>query len=306
MKLLDEITQALCDGNSELTNALLKTKALLYFLGRKDLVPWVDQELNGYKESSDLPDYRCVPNRILVNINNGYKSLKSFDLPLGHLSDDDHQKWTTSPIKLSISQIEHLLSNTSREGSGSITQPIPLEIAYTWLGSSLNEDFEITSCFKSTSTHYFTSILTQVRSRLLDFILELSEQLSSIPESGSAEDKLGTLNVEKLFNNAVFGDNTTINLGHGNTLTIKAQVNKGDIHSLKNTLAENGLSDEDVSELESAIKEDGAPTNSGEYGSSVSKWFSKIVSKAAENGLTIGISTTIELVTEALKKYYGF
>ncbi|WP_241569652.1 AbiTii domain-containing protein [Rosenbergiella collisarenosi] len=131
MKLLDEITQALCNGNSELTNALLKTKALLYFLGRKDLVPWVNQELNGYNESSDLPAYRVVPNRILVNMDNGYKSFRALELPLGHLSDDDYQKWTTSPIKLSISQIKHLLSNTSSEASGSITQPIPLGIAYT-------------------------------------------------------------------------------------------------------------------------------------------------------------------------------
>ncbi len=114
------------------------------------------------------------------------------------------------------------------------------------------------------------------------------------------------MNVEKLFDNAVFGDNTTINLGHGNILTIKAQVNKGDIHSLKNTLADNGLSDDDVSELKSAIKEDGHPPPNGGYGAAVSKWFSNIVSKAAENGLNIGLSAATELLSTALKKYYAF
>lgn len=47
MKLLNEIIDALSSQDSSLTDALLKTKVLLHKIGHKELVEWVNRELNG-------------------------------------------------------------------------------------------------------------------------------------------------------------------------------------------------------------------------------------------------------------------
>jgi len=47
LKLLNEIIDALSSQESSLTGALLKTKVLLHHIGRKELVEWVNHELNG-------------------------------------------------------------------------------------------------------------------------------------------------------------------------------------------------------------------------------------------------------------------
>ena len=47
MKLVDEIIEILSSDNGILSNALIKTKVLLHKMGHKELVMWVNKELNG-------------------------------------------------------------------------------------------------------------------------------------------------------------------------------------------------------------------------------------------------------------------
>jgi hypothetical protein len=56
MKIID----ILSDENGSLNGALLKTKVLLHTIGKKDLVPWVDNELKGYPDDDSVPEYRSM------------------------------------------------------------------------------------------------------------------------------------------------------------------------------------------------------------------------------------------------------
>jgi len=66
MKLIDEIIDNLSADQPNLTNALMKTKVLLHKLGKKDLIEWVNNEINGYSEAADVPPYRTVNAQVLV------------------------------------------------------------------------------------------------------------------------------------------------------------------------------------------------------------------------------------------------
>ena len=46
--MLNELIQTLSEANPKLIDCLTKTKVLLYKIGRKDLVDWVSNEINGY------------------------------------------------------------------------------------------------------------------------------------------------------------------------------------------------------------------------------------------------------------------
>ena len=60
MKLIHEIMNILGSKDGKLSDALLKTKILLHKIGHKELVEWVNHELNEYTDTSNLPSYRLV------------------------------------------------------------------------------------------------------------------------------------------------------------------------------------------------------------------------------------------------------
>ncbi|EMF0746268.1 hypothetical protein V2E82_003658 [Klebsiella aerogenes] len=305
MDQLQEIVQMLSSGDEGTTNALLKTKVLLYSIGKKELASWVNHELNGYPSEVELPSYRTVPARLLVNANNGVRSYKGIQVPLAHLNDDEYEDVSKSRVRVSISQIEHLVINARDKTS--LIQSIPLEIAYSKYCKFLESDYEITSCYKDISVHYFTSILTQVRSRLLDFVLELSDQVAAIPGTTSMEEKLKEVDSSSLFNQTIFGDNTVINLGDNNSLIVTNNAAKNDFPALKKQLLDNGFEKEDVEELEVAIKTDGPIAGKkAQYGSAVGTWLANVISKAANTSIGISVAAATEVATKALKRYYGF
>ena len=60
MSLLMDIQNAAVDPNTDVATLLRKCKVLSVRLGNDGFKQWVDNELNGYKEVSDLPEYRIL------------------------------------------------------------------------------------------------------------------------------------------------------------------------------------------------------------------------------------------------------
>ncbi|HGH3374928.1 TPA: hypothetical protein ACJIK4_004501 [Kluyvera cryocrescens] len=304
MNQLQEIIQILSSGDEGTTNALLKTKILLFSIGKKELSAWVNHEINGYPDSVQLPDYRVVGTRILADLNNGVRLYKAFALPIGYLEEDDYDDAVTCEVRLSISQIENLVMNAG--DNHTLHQPIPLDFALVKYCKGIQRGYEMTRCYKEIALHNFTSILAQVRSRLLDFILELSDQLAEIPGEKPMTEKLKNIDTSSLFHNSIFGDNVVINFGNDNSFSVNNSVTKNDVEALKKYLLEQGFPSSDIRDLEIAINEDGPiARNNGDYGQSVSSWFAKIVNKAAQGTLGIGIAVATQTATAALKKYYN-
>ncbi len=304
MNQLEEIIAILSSGDEGTTNALLKTKVLLYSIGKKELATWVNHEINGYSNDAHLPDFRVVPTRILANVNNGVSYYQAFPLPISYLDDDDYENATTSQVRISISQIEQLVINAGENQE--LQEPIPIDYAQLYYRNHIVKGYSITACYKEIALHNFTSIMTQVRSRLLDFVLELTDHVSNISGTAAMTEKLKKLDASSLFNSAIFGDNTVINLGDSSSFSINNNVTKSDFNALKQYLVSEGISNEDVDELEIAINTDGpiAP-RSKNYGSAVGQWFSGMISKAANSTAGIGVAAVTDLLSSALKKYYG-
>lgn len=303
MSKLQEIIEILSSGDDGITNALIKTKVFLYSIGKKELATWVNHELNGYSDKSTLPDYRIVPARILVNADNGMRSYTGFALPLGHLPSDQFEEANRISVIEPIGQIEHLV--TSSKGRATLKQPISLENAY-YLAKSIDKSYEITECYKEIALHNFTNILTQVRSRLLDFLLEFSDQAQSLASENDIGEKMKDIDAATMFNNAIFGPNAVINFGNKNSFNISNRVNQNDFKSLETALLKEGLTQEDVDDLKISIAADGEiPPGNTSFGPKVSVWFSNMITKAAESTWGVGVETATTVLTSALKQYFG-
>jgi AbiTii len=223
--LLDEIIGLLGDEQASLTGALLKTKILLHQIGKKELVEWVNSELNGYSEGADVPPYRIVPSTVLANLANMAMRYSSHPIPIGHLKPERQESLEHSTMVQSLAVLEGLVSSSTET---SLARNLPMELNAV-LGKSLGNGFRVERAWCTISTHDIKGIFAQVRSRLLDFLLELKDTIGDTANESDLKEKTSSVDANSMFNNAVFGPNATILVGHQSSITATQTISGGEL-----------------------------------------------------------------------------
>jgi hypothetical protein len=303
MKLIDEIIDILSADKPNLTNALLKTKVLLHKLGKKDLIEWVNNEINGYGETIDVPPYRIVNAQVLANFANMAYQFTRHPIPLYHLDQEYRESLESTKLRHSLGVLEEFASDEK----GNIQSTIPIE-ANPLLSKGLASGYHIQRAWCEINTSAITQILIEVRSRLLDFILELSENFG---DSVSDEEvkKIGKhLDTTSMFSNAMFGDYTTILVGDHGHQKVTISIKKNDFESLSESLRLKNVTDPDINDLKVAIEADASSPEIAkkEFGPAVKSWFKSMFSKAVDASWQIEIGLASNFLADALKKYYGW
>ena len=293
MKLIDEIIEILSSENCNLENALIKTKILLHKMGEKQLLTWVNQELNGYDDIRILPNYRKI-NCIVVGSFNNYKiGYTNRPIPIMHLKDNEIDFVTNIEFSDSISMIEELSS-----GDDIIYFALGLEFA-PLLTKSIDSSLQITNLKKQVAKAQILGVLTQIRSRLLEFILDISEK---IPDDISDKDIKSIskgIDIKEILNNAIFDGNITINIGDNNKN--KSIQTNNDFEYLLEKLKNYKLNSEDLEELKESIEEDKTTINHDkkEFGKNVKNWLQNISTKTRDK-------MAIDGIVEGLHDFYGW
>jgi hypothetical protein len=303
MELLNELIESLSGERPNLTDALMKTKVLLHRLGQKELVGWVNLELTGYPEDVQVPEYRILNVEIRGNVTNVAYTYNDQPLPTAHLGEDVRGKFTRYWARESISALEEL----AKKDTTGLSIPLPPEF-YGLLGKPLRNDFQVQQAWRAVAPGHLPQILTQVRSRLLDFLLELNEKLG---EEMTPEEirKVGSSPATaSMFSNAIFGDNVTISIGDYNRQTVTNRITRGDFESLKSLLQERNVPVVDIEKLRSAIKSDskGQDIKANRFGPRVKGWMKAMLAKAIDTSWQIEVGVASNFLTDALKTYYGW
>lgn len=303
MKLIDEIIDNLSADQPNLTNALMKTKVLLHKLGKKDLIEWVNNEINGYSETADVPPYRTVNAQVLANFANIVHQYSRHPIPLSHLDKKYRESLETTNLRQSLGVLEEFASNDS----GNIMSPIPVEANHL-LGKGLDSSFHIQRAWCEISTSAITQILIEVRSRLLDFILELSGEFGEDLSDKEVKDIGKALDTKSMFANAIFGDNATILVGNHNKQKVTIQINENDFGSLSESLRAHNVTEPDIQELKNALDKDKSfpDVAKKDFGPAVKGWLKQMLSKAVDTSWQIEMGIAGSYLADALKKYYGW
>jgi AbiTii len=281
----------------------MKTKVLLHQLGRKELVGWVNLELNGYPDDIRVPEYRILTVQVKGNLSNNAYTYNDQPLPTAHLGEEIQLQLARYGARESISALEEL----ARKDTQGLVIPIAPEF-YGLLSKPLTGYYQVQRAWRAIGPGQLAQILTQVRSRLLDFVLELSEKVG---EQMTAEDikRVGqSPDTTSMFNNAIFGDNATILVGDQNRQTVANRITRGDFEALKSLLQERNVPVVDIEDLRSAIKadDDGEDVKAKRFGPRVRDWMKSMLSKAIDTSWQIEIGIASNLLTDALKAYYGW
>lgn len=301
MQLLQEIVTLLSDKDGSLTDALLKTKVLMHRIGHKELAGWVNDELSGYLSSSDVPDYRTIPTRLYGNVSNMAWRHSGMQLPTSHLPKEVRERFCVEKLRQSIQVLEQL-----SQSDGSLSKPVTPEWYHTLEKGAIEQSFSIDGAWVQFEPTQIVNVLIEVRSRLLDFALNLQGELGDVAEENVTEAAKG-IDAAGMFASAVFGDNTTVVIGNSNQSTITNTVTKGDFAALAEAFKVTGVSEADVDELKAAVDDDDpkAVTETKQFGPKVTAWMGKMYEKAISGAWTIGIAAGGKLLADAIGSYYG-
>lgn len=266
MSLAAEIIDVLSSEQCDIATALLKARVLASHLGNKPLASWCMNELSGYAADAEIPSYRKLELEVQATISAGTRTVTKQSLPIFHLDDQMRIRLTETTVREGIRSIQ------AWAGKENIIIPFPVDLGGLF-ANVLQPHCVIERIYGVASHGAWDQILLQVRSRLLEFVLELKEALPSddafkSPVSGEMKER-----VETIFQNVVMGDNSVIQFGDHNVARINSGIALGDLTALISELKRSGLSDDDAESLKVAISADGAaPGTAKELGTNVKGW----------------------------------
>jgi hypothetical protein len=297
--LIDDIIQLLSDEQASLTDALLKTKLLLHQINKKELTGWVNNELNGYPKDAEIPDYRILETRVRGDLIAPGWTASGQLLPIQHLEPAYREKLERSEIRESLALVQEL----STKGQGTIRRVFPPE-AYATLGSNLGGRWVVQSAWCEISTLAVQNILIQVRSRLLDFMLDLKGTIGQATNEAELKQNARSVDATVMFNHAIFGPNTTILVGDHGIQNVCNEVIKGDFDTLANVLTKAGFPSDEIESLKVAVLEDEANGQKTPFEGKTGGWFVKLLGRAAKGGMKIGTEVVSKVATDALTAYF--
>ena len=217
MSLLRDIQAAAIDEQSQVATLLRKCKVLAARLGSEEFSRWIDNELNGYADQDELPTYRVLNVRSYGHFISLVQQMKNAPIPPSTLPEEAHEHIQTSKIAMPISALANL--SAGKEDLKEDWHPDLLRI----VGGKIYEDMNCVSAWKAIPRSVLIAILDTVRTRVLNFVLEIEKEYPGAGEAAINSNPVPEEKVSQVFNTYITG--TVQNLAIGsNNVKQKAQV----------------------------------------------------------------------------------
>ena len=223
--LVLELQSEALDPSSSVSNLLRKASLIAYKLDVQELHEWVQLELNGYSEFSQLPDYRFVNGELKAK--NPCHGLIPVMLDSAKISDLISKRQVCE----SISELEHLVSkNNSNFLYLLLPKELELEIQ-SWSRPALPLIIRV-------PTSQFSGIIERTKNIILNWSLRLEKDgiLGEGMTFSSREKQVANhanYHVEKLFNYSSIGNTMSETKIEQNNSSIGVGVNQGNIKTKK-------------------------------------------------------------------------
>jgi len=307
MSLLREIQEAAIDDKVSAATMLRKAKVLAMRLDDEKLNRWVSHELDGYQPNEPIPYYRAIigeatgvfattetPRR--PSCKRTHKLIAPSDLPEPHRQFAHHAR-LAEPIAVCEAMI-------GEDRSGNIDFAWPPDLVRQ-LQDDIFPGLRLLAARIEVSKPRMIGIVDAVRNLLLEFVVQLEKEHPKAGQFGEPPVTVPETALTQLLN-VTAGPGSIINIaGRDAAQTVVQEIRVGDVESLRAFLASQGIEPADLTELETAIKEDDEPQSAERFGAKVSGWISKMISKAVSGAWKVGAPVATVLLTDALKRHYG-
>ncbi|MBP3957726.1 hypothetical protein J8F10_20945 [Gemmata sp. G18] len=196
----DLVDQIADQKNYSLVDVLLKTKVLAFQLKGRKFRQWVNAELDGYDDTLPLPEYRVVPCTVWGDFAGYFQSyLRNVSISVCILPEDTREYFSTTKFYQGIASIESLASGGNCERVLDIQ-----EVSYLRKYGDHVEDMILNYAVKRTSKNALHAVLTSVRSRMLEFLLELRDQHPELDKDDAAVSRVSEAEIESVMSHKLY------------------------------------------------------------------------------------------------------
>ena len=304
--LLHQIQSSAVHDNESLGTVLLKLRVLAARLNSIDLENWIKHESEGYPQSVQVPPYRVISVNYVGTFLGPFGSgVRNAPVPPYLIEQYAGEQWTNYQMRDSVAAIEDLVL---RAGQGSGTLEVAVADLILLLQGKIYSDYSCNEVRGTISRSSLMAIRHSVRSKVLDFTLELEKQFP-IAASIDFGTELRPANIDshavgQLYQQTIYGDVTNVsNKVEGNQIAVS--VRSRDVETLIDYLENAGILREDASELAQIVASEPPDSPESPFGEIAKKWLGKNLKKALDGTWKIGISSASSVLTEAVKNYYG-
>lgn len=217
---ITDIVNQLTDTTTSLTSILLKVKVLAVRLKNQRLIDWVTKEIEGYKATDVLPEYRISNCNTYGNIMNGRWDLKNQIIPLDGLKPKIQDYMKKFEFYQGISGLEHLLSDKSTT-IGMAVPPAILNHLTQNLQNLGNPYAQVYSANRKVGTGAVQHAISMIRSNALNIMLEIEKEFGYKIDIAKLMTRNNEVNqtIYKIMNYITTdGNDNTINTGNNTNL----------------------------------------------------------------------------------------
>ena len=213
MSLLRQIQDAAIDSSVDLPTLLRKCKVLAARLGNEDFKQWINNELVGYDCKEDLPIYRVLNVNSKGNFSGAFGSgLRNADIPLTCMPKEFRENLGHCYMMSPVAAIASLVKN---DNTGTLQEPwIPDVVAY--FCQEIYEHMVCMQAWKVIPASSLVAALDSVRTRILNFVLEIEAQNPAAGEAMINEKPVPQEAVQHIFNTYITGNVQNVATGSTN------------------------------------------------------------------------------------------
>lgn len=308
---ISEIINLLSDDGQSLVTPFLKAQIFAKRIGNSVLYNWVIQELNGYDIKSELPSYRKAKSNHFAVLKQYGQYTSEQPLPLVSFSEKVQSMMIHYRVFDSIKALEGI---AMADPKSSLYKPYDAGFCQM-LSNDLREQglaFEVYSLRTQVQVFELVGVLSNIRSKLLELMLELEDDFPNIDSEletrtfdKQSVNQIINIYMDKKIRIITKGDGNTVNTGDNSTVVNNAVITKGNKEELKKFLTDNGVSEEDVTHLAEIIDEEASVTTLTKFGPKVGAWIHMMVGKALSGIWEVGVGASGSLLAEGILRYYG-
>jgi hypothetical protein len=194
----------------------------------------------------------------------------------------------------------------SSKDTNSLTVPWSGNAILYYQRKELIGGYALNAAWRVLTTATIAGILEVIRARVLEFVLVIEKELGIDAMNYDNKKSLETLGQEKLtqtFNMTIMGG-TNIAVGNtGTTNQHATHVQPGDLQGLKEKLAQLGVTEELLDDLDTALDKDADAQE--QPGPHVKGWIGRMMIKVGQGTLQLASATATTVVMAEVRRFLG-
>jgi len=306
-ELLHRINEGATNSSTPLGEVMRLCLRLGRLLGNKELSDWAKAEGGGYTSRASLPDYRVFETEVRGTFSGWFGSGIQNGLIPHFLVEEEHRDMLCKAHFMQpVGELERL-ARGGKADTNTLTIAWPADVVLYYQRKEMYQNFILVEAEQILTTTSIAGVLEDIRTRVIEFVLAIEKELdidimdydnNKKPLEAPAQEKVG-----QIFNMTINGGS---NFAVGNSGTTNQQaihVQPGDLKSLKERLAQLGVTEDLLDDLDTALVKDADSEEPSD--AHVQHWLKRVMVKAGQGTLQLAGAAATTVVMTEVRRFLG-